>query len=158
MAEPTQKESAILIWRNSEDKTLWQLRDNNPAIEYPNHWGLFGGGIEPDESPTEAMLRELKEELGLVPQLLWDLGDFTHPRWYLHCFLVEEPLNLKGVELHEGADFGLFTDAEVLSGALTSPKFGKTFPLCPPLLEIFTKLKDREFLRFPPPAVPISAE
>lgn len=45
---------------------LLQLRDPKPYIFYPDHWGLFGGGIEPGECEADALIRELDEELGLV--------------------------------------------------------------------------------------------
>jgi 8-oxo-dGTP diphosphatase len=36
---------------------------------YPNVWDLPGGRIEPDEHPAIALVRELREELGiLIPQ------------------------------------------------------------------------------------------
>ena len=44
---------------------LLQHRDAKPNIFYPDHWGFFGGGIEPGESETDALARELREELGL---------------------------------------------------------------------------------------------
>ena len=28
-------------------------------------WGLVGGGVKPKETPVQAMLREIQEELGL---------------------------------------------------------------------------------------------
>lgn len=30
---------------------LMQLRDARPDIWYPDHWGLFGGALEPEEDP-----------------------------------------------------------------------------------------------------------
>ena len=34
---------------------------------YPNVWDVFGGHIEPGEQPVQALIRELKEELGITP-------------------------------------------------------------------------------------------
>ena len=45
-------------------KVLLQKRDHQPE-RYPGYLALFGGQIESDESPEEAAVREVKEELGL---------------------------------------------------------------------------------------------
>lgn len=50
---------------NYKDKFLLQLRDNKKNIPHPNKWGTFGGGIRKGEKPIHAIIRELKEELGL---------------------------------------------------------------------------------------------
>jgi 8-oxo-dGTP diphosphatase len=34
---------------------------------YPNVWDIFGGHLEPGEEPEQALVRELEEELGIVP-------------------------------------------------------------------------------------------
>jgi len=39
-----------------------QLRDSNPAIFYPDHWGCFGGRWRPRGARRRAV-RELREEL-----------------------------------------------------------------------------------------------
>jgi 8-oxo-dGTP pyrophosphatase MutT (NUDIX family) len=52
-----------LLIENGERKILLQLRDDSPAIPYPNCWGTFGGQVEPGETPAEAIRREIKEEL-----------------------------------------------------------------------------------------------
>ena len=44
---------------------LAYLRDDKPAIPYPGHWDLPGGGREGDESPVACALRELHEDFGL---------------------------------------------------------------------------------------------
>jgi len=48
-----------------DDTYLLQHRDDLPWIWYPDHWGCFGGAIEPGEEPLAALRRELHEELEL---------------------------------------------------------------------------------------------
>ncbi|MEO9823714.1 MAG: NUDIX hydrolase [Paracoccaceae bacterium] len=50
------------------DHVVTLLRDDLSEIDYANHWDLPGGGREGNESPADCVLRELKEELGLVYQ------------------------------------------------------------------------------------------
>ena len=42
-----------------------QLRDDNPAIMYPGHWGLTGGAAAKGETPEQTARREVMEETGL---------------------------------------------------------------------------------------------
>lgn len=49
---------------NSEGKVLLQLRCKDD-VPYPNYWTLPGGKVEEGESPDLAIVREVKEELGL---------------------------------------------------------------------------------------------
>jgi 8-oxo-dGTP pyrophosphatase MutT (NUDIX family) len=45
------------------DRVLLQLRDDIAGIEYPGHWSLIAGWIENAESPSDAIRREITEEL-----------------------------------------------------------------------------------------------
>ena len=53
-----------IILVNTEGKALLQLRGQNDFL-YPNYWTLPGGRVEKGESPELAIVREVKEELGL---------------------------------------------------------------------------------------------
>src|SRR5947209_8029632 len=58
--------AVALIVVGKHPRYLMQLRDQKPGIFYPGHWGLFGGAIDPGESPEITLQRELKEELRLA--------------------------------------------------------------------------------------------
>lgn len=49
---------------------LLQYRDDLPEIWYPDHWGCFGGAMEPGETPEAALQRELEEELDCGPRAM----------------------------------------------------------------------------------------
>ena len=57
------KEIAAIILENDKGEFLLALRDNKPGIPFPNHWDLIGGHVEEGETPEEALVREVKEEL-----------------------------------------------------------------------------------------------
>ena len=59
---PTDAVAALLTLEDA--RYVMQLRDLKPDIFYPGHWGLFGGAIDAGESETDALRRELEEELG----------------------------------------------------------------------------------------------
>ena len=73
---------------NSQNKILLYLRDNNPDIPFPHHWDLFGGYIEEGESPEQALIREVKEELD------YDLTEFKFFKKY-KCFKGDVHPNIK---------------------------------------------------------------
>lgn len=47
------------------DNLLVYERDNTPGLRFAGLWDFFGGGREGDETPSECINRELKEELGI---------------------------------------------------------------------------------------------
>jgi 8-oxo-dGTP diphosphatase len=49
-----------------QGRLLIYLRDNKPDIPFPNHWDLFGGHVERGETPAQALVREVREELGIT--------------------------------------------------------------------------------------------
>lgn len=67
---------AAIIFENDNDELLLYLRDNKPGIPFPHHWDLFGGHIEDGETPEEALIREVREELN------FELRDFKFFREY----------------------------------------------------------------------------
>lgn len=60
------KDAVAAIILNEKNHVLLQLRDNKEDIFFPNHWGCFGGAIEPGETPYDTVIRELGEELGMT--------------------------------------------------------------------------------------------
>ncbi|MDC1446679.1 NUDIX domain-containing protein, partial [bacterium] len=41
------------------------LQQRSSKSSYPRHWGFWGGKVEEDENVSQALLRELREEIGL---------------------------------------------------------------------------------------------
>jgi len=99
-----------------DDKYLLQLRDNDPAISYPNTWSFFGGEVDEGEYFEEALKRELEEELSLHPDELFFLDKFTNKK--VNCNITYYMVNCEAPEgslvLGEGQAMDWFTLEEVL--------------------------------------------
>ena len=67
MAELIERNASALLLYNDRGGVLLQHRTAD-APRYPNLWGFFGGGIEENESPREALIREAREELEYIPE------------------------------------------------------------------------------------------
>ena len=62
-----------------QDKYVLHLRDDKPEIIAAGKWSLIGGQMEKDETPLQAIKREVMEELSVaIPefQFLW-FTDYT---------------------------------------------------------------------------------
>jgi 8-oxo-dGTP diphosphatase len=59
-------EIAQVLLFDRSGRLLIYLRDDKPEIPFPNHWDLFGGHVEAGETPEQALVREVREELGIA--------------------------------------------------------------------------------------------
>lgn len=119
--EQVRKKTVTILIENNHGDILLMLRDNDPAIPYPNQWYIPGGGIEGDESADEAMSRELREEFG--DQAVNSFEHFMNYEWtdkdeavFITKSNVDtDQLNAKlaSGELSEGQEFRYFSRAEI---------------------------------------------
>jgi 8-oxo-dGTP pyrophosphatase MutT (NUDIX family) len=120
---PTHAVAALL--QLADGPYVMQLRDSNPAIFYPDHWGCFGGAVEPDETPIAALVRELAEELAVTvdpataqrfTEFTFDFG-FAGDRIRVRTFyaVTLPQADLSGLVLGEGADFAAFEPERLLA-------------------------------------------
>ena len=58
-----------IVVTNAEGQVLWGKR-----VKGKDSWQFPQGGINADEAPEEAMYRELREEVGLLPEHVTLLG------------------------------------------------------------------------------------
>ena len=116
-----------------EGHWLLQLRDDIEGIAHPGKWGLFGGHLDPGETPERALRRELEEEIGWrAGELNFRLDDRDAHR-ILHVFHGLLTVPLDQLRLQEGQDMVLATPGELVSGRVWSPRLGEFRPLAPSL-------------------------
>jgi 8-oxo-dGTP pyrophosphatase MutT (NUDIX family) len=129
LADPPDRDiaSAVLI-AEADGRYLLQLRDEIPGLHLSGHWGLFGGGLEPGETPEDAMRRELLEELGFAARRVEPLAVSIHVLWpeapvfRLHFFAIPfSTAEHAGMVQREGAGQGIFTAAEACRLERVSP-------------------------------------
>jgi 8-oxo-dGTP diphosphatase len=82
------KEIAAIILENDHGELLLYLRDNKPGIPFPDYWDLIGGHVEEGETPEEALIREVKEELDI------DLREYSFYKRY-ECLSGDAYENIK---------------------------------------------------------------
>lgn len=76
----TRVSAAVLLRR---DDTVWEflLAQRPPGKAYAGYWEFPGGKVEPGESFSEALVRELQEELGITvtEMTAWLTRHFVYP-------------------------------------------------------------------------------
>lgn len=75
--------------------------------EFKDGWEFPGGKIEPGETPEEALVREIKEELNteITVGELFDTVEYDYPQFHLsmQCFLCEVKAGDLVLKEHEAA-------------------------------------------------------
>jgi 8-oxo-dGTP pyrophosphatase MutT (NUDIX family) len=115
---------------------LLQLRDDISSIRYPGHWGLFGGHVEPGETPDDAIVRELMEEICYVPPLLSEFRRYTDSGRVRHVYHAPLTVDINQLVLQEGWDLCLLTPEQIRQGSAYSVQAERSCPLAPPPQQI----------------------
>ena len=109
---------AAIILENDKGEFLLALRDNKSWIPFPNHWDLIGGHVEEGETPEEALIREVKEELDIeltgytfYQEFVCLEGDAFENIKYIYTGKINIPI--EEITLYEGQRAQYFTKEQI---------------------------------------------
>jgi 8-oxo-dGTP diphosphatase len=109
-SSPAATSIAVIVLYNDRGQVLLQHRTKDAPV-LPGYWAFFGGGLEGNESPQEAVLRECLEELSyrLCGPKLVATEQITHAerQFVLHVFV--ERYDGSELVLGEGQNMGWFS-------------------------------------------------
>jgi len=114
-------EIAQVLLFDPHNRLLIYLRDDKADIPFPNHWDFFGGHLEPGETAEQALVREVKEELG-IELVSWQFirsyecleGDVYPNRKYIYRARIDKTVDeltlqegqrLASIEPDQSTDF-----------------------------------------------------
>ena len=140
-----QRHRVAIAILHQNGKFLLQLRDDIPGIFYPGHWGLFGGHLEPGESPDAAIQRELLEEIGYAPTVLSQFALYEDTHVVRHVYQGELGVDLNQLVLNEGWDMALATVEEISRGDRYSLQAKQSKPLGKPHQRILLDFIETRF-------------
>lgn len=90
----TQVAAAVIERPDASGQTEFLLGQRAPDTFYPGYWEFPGGKVEPGETPHQALIRELEEELGITVTRAdpWLRREhvYEHAHVRLHFFRVRE--------------------------------------------------------------------
>ncbi|MEL0340263.1 MAG: NUDIX hydrolase [Synechococcus sp.] len=124
-----------------DGRWLLQLRDDIEGILYPGQWALFGGHLDPGETPEVALRRELEEEINWAGSDLTPWFELRDGQRIRHFFRGPLAVPFGSLTLLEGQDMVLAELDELLTGSIWSPKCQEKRLLAPSLKRAIQELK-----------------
>ena len=113
-------------------------------VNYPVAWSALAGGMEGNEDPIETVKREIKEEIGLNPNLVKDIkvvgtsNTMGHTHYVMVGF-VDNEFKVPRLQKEENDTYGWFTEENLPSPL--HPGFLKSLEMIKPLLNLRESLK-----------------
>jgi 8-oxo-dGTP pyrophosphatase MutT (NUDIX family) len=88
---------SVLVPYKKENGMIYVFlqKRSDDAEREPGLFGFFGGGADNDETPEEALLREVKEELDFVPDNFEHFGTYYLPKTVVDVFTTEVGSNFE---------------------------------------------------------------
>lgn len=101
-----------IIIENTKGKILLQLRDST-VKKFPNCWVLLGGALEGDETPEQAIKREIKEEIDIELKNFEHFKNFNYKKFNQSFFYKKIDLDLEKIDLKEGKQIRFYSKEEI---------------------------------------------
>ncbi len=95
-----------------DDNKNFLLQDRTGISKNGEEWALFGGYLEGDETATQGLARELKEELGLENVFVTQITHVLTDSLEGFGFVADMP-HLDTLTVYEGAGFRVFSEDEL---------------------------------------------
>ncbi len=110
---------ALLL--HPDRKILLHHRDDKPWISNPGKWALFGGHLDPGETPRMALDRELEEELGLRITRAEEFCVLHGKSLQYYMYIVPIEAEVGELVLGEGQGMAYFVPEDALASLDLSP-------------------------------------
>jgi 8-oxo-dGTP diphosphatase len=95
------KKNAVAVIVDNDNKILL-LKRGNKVLWMPSKWGLVGGGIEKNETPKQAIEREITEETGLeIKKFIKSFSIQRNPDSIEHIFVCRYDGDPTDIKLNE---------------------------------------------------------
>lgn len=129
MSKDTKIKKVALLLIYKKDKFLLFKRSSKETTN-ANKYGLLGGGIEENETPEQAIVREVMEEAGVVLNTFKKLKKYTYDGLIIHLFYTNK-FNEKDIKLnneHSSSKWFNFDELKELPNIIpTNITFAKDF-------------------------------